>query len=62
MTASPPLPPPPPMDDHSPISIYNVDQMHHNSMGNYRRNRDNQDLDWVPQNYLEKGYETFVIV
>jgi len=52
--ASPPLPPPPPIEDHVPLNMYNIEQIPQNTSGSYR-NRENQDSEWVPPNYIEKG-------
>jgi hypothetical protein len=57
--ASPPLPPPPPIDDHLPLNMYNVEHSRQNMTGSYR-NRDNQDSDWIPANYVEKGDHLFI--
>lgn len=49
-TASPPLPPPPPIEDNH--HIYNIEQMSQNAVSYRDRQNDNE---WVPANYLEKG-------
>lgn len=51
--ASPPLPPPPPIEEHLPLNMYNIEQIPQSTSGSYR-NRDNQDSEWIPNNYVEK--------
>lgn len=53
--ASPPLPPPPPLhsEDSHPMNMYNMEQIPQSTSGSYR-DRQNQDSEWIPPNYLEK--------